>query len=478
MGPSWQKVGARRWLGVAVGSLVLAGALASLLVVGRAPGLDRLFSDPLFFRRALVVHVDLSLVVWFLSFVAALYYLIPTRRQAPWRGGLGLAAAVAGIAMMVAAAGLGGVPVLCNYVPVLDHPLFIGGLIAFAAGMALTVLQPMLSPADELATGPVSLPAAARPGLRTAALAVLLALATFTAAWRTTPGDLPTEAYWELVMWGGGHVLQFASVAAMLAVWIMLLEPACGRPVVSRRVAGGLFALLLAPVLVAPLLAVPDTTASSYRLGFTRLMELGIFPVVVTFLVLCVRALVLARRAGRLARPLADPRVVGFAASASLTVIGFVLGALIDGSNTLVPGHYHAAIGAVTVSFMTVAYTLLEPLGMRLGRRGVRLSRWQPALFGAGQTVFAIGFAIAGAHGMGRKTYAAEQADHGMQTVGLLVMSVGGLVAVGGGLLFLTLIAGAWRRRPLPSAHEETIDVGRSRHPAGGESASPAAATR
>jgi cytochrome c oxidase subunit 1 len=470
---AWQRVGARRWLGVAVGSLVLAGALASLLVVGRAPGLDRLFSDPLFFRRALVVHVDLSLVVWFLSFVAALYHLIPTRRRTPWRGRLGLGAAIAGIAMLVLAAGMGGAPVLCNYVPVLDHPLFIAGLITFAVGLALTILQPMLSPADELAAGPVQLPAAARPGLRAAGLAVLLAMATFTAAWRTTPGDLPTEAYWELVMWGGGHVLQFASVAAMLAVWIMLLEPVCGQPVVSRRVAGGLFGLLLAPLLVAPLLAVPDTTASIYRLGFTRLMELGIFPVVLTFLVLCVRALVQARRAGRLVRPLADPRFVGFTASATLTVIGFGLGGLIDGSNTLVPGHYHASIGAVTVSFVTVAYTLLEPLGMRLGRRGLRLSRLQPVLFGAGQTVFAIGFAIAGAHGMGRKTYAAEQADHGMQTVGLVVMSVGGLVAVAGGLLFLALIAGAWRRRPLPSAHEENIDVGRSR-----EAASAAAAAR
>src|SRR3970282_1476922 len=104
MSSSWQQVGARRWLGVAVGSLVLAGALASPRVGGRAPGLDRLFSDPMFFRRALVVHVDLSLVVWFLSFVAALYYLIPTRRHAPWRGALRLGAAIARIAMMVLAA--------------------------------------------------------------------------------------------------------------------------------------------------------------------------------------------------------------------------------------------------------------------------------------------------------------------------------------------------------------------------------------
>jgi hypothetical protein len=449
-----QAAGARRWLGVAVGSLVLAGALAALLVVGRSPGLDRLAGDPLFFRRALVVHVDLSLVVWFLSFVAALYQLIPSARRTPVRAGLGLGAAITGIVMMVVAAGLGGEPVLCNYVPVLDHPLFIGGLVAFGAGLALTLLQPMLSPADERRTGPVPLPQAARPGLRAAAVAVLLALTTFAVAWRTTPAALSAEAYWELVMWGGGHVLQFASVAAMLSVWIMLLAPVCGEPPVSRRTATVLFGLLLAPLLVAPLLAIPDTTSPSYRLGFTRLMELGIFPVVTIMLALCGRALWRAGRAGRLRGR--DPRLLGFAASAGLSLVGFVLGALIDGSNTLVPGHYHASIGAVTVAFMTVSYTLLEPFGMRLGRRGARLAAVQPLIFGAGQMVFALGFAFAGAHGMGRKTYAAEQADHGMQTVGLVVMSIGGLVAVAGGLLFLGLVGSAWRRR------EENRHVGQT----------------
>jgi hypothetical protein len=34
-------------------------------------------SDPLFFKRCLVLHVDLALIVWFFSFAAALYSLLP-----------------------------------------------------------------------------------------------------------------------------------------------------------------------------------------------------------------------------------------------------------------------------------------------------------------------------------------------------------------------------------------------------------------
>jgi heme/copper-type cytochrome/quinol oxidase subunit 1 len=73
-----------------------------------------------------------------------------------------------------------------------------------------------------------------------------------------------------------------------------------------------------------------------------------------------------------------------------------------------------------------------------------RLAAWQPLVFGAGQAVFAVGFAIAGAHGMARKAFGAEQhARTAWQTVGLGVMGVGGLVAAAGGLLFLYLIVKA-----------------------------------
>src|SRR5690606_30542761 len=112
-------------------------------------------------------------------------------------------------------------------------------------------------------------------------------------------------------------------------------------------------------------------------------------------LLLCVAALVRARRAGRL--DLRDDRFLGFATSAALTVVGFVLGAMIRGSTTMVPAHYHAAIGAVTAAFMAITYPLLAPLGIGvLGPLQRRLARWQPLVFGTGQLVFAVGFGLAG----------------------------------------------------------------------------------
>ena len=53
------------------------------------------------------------------------------------------------------AEGRGGVmvrgvkPVLANYVPVLDHPLFLGGLFAFGFGLALTFADGRIAPGRE-----------------------------------------------------------------------------------------------------------------------------------------------------------------------------------------------------------------------------------------------------------------------------------------------------------------------------------------
>ncbi|MFN7135394.1 MAG: hypothetical protein ACK4N5_25190, partial [Myxococcales bacterium] len=93
------------------------------------------------------------------------------------------------------------------------------------------------------------------------------------------------------------------------------------------------------------------------------------------------------------------------------------------------------------------------PLGMPVPQRLRRLAAVQPALFGVGQAVFAIGFGLAGAYGMGRKAYGHEQLARGLpETLGLAVMGLGGLLAVAGGLLFLWIVVASWRSARAPLA--------------------------
>lgn len=433
------------WLGLAVGSLMLAGCFALFLIVGRMPPFSGWVTDAAFFKRCLVVHVDLALVVWFYAFLAGLFSLLPTESRGRGLGGAGLWLAYGGVGALIAGIFIPGVkPVLSNYIPALDHPVFLVGITLFLFGVGFSFVDPRLLPGREARQGRVAVPEEARPGLRVAALAFLMALLTFLASASAMPAQLPAEGRYELLFWGAGHVLQFASVAAMLVVWLMLLTPALGEAPLSRRAALAAYLWLLAPTLAAPLLAMQGPQNGWVHDTFTQLMRWGIFPPVLVFLALCGRGIWRARREGRLA--LGDSRLFAFYASAALTVAGFVLGALITGSNTMVPAHYHASIGAVTAAFMGVTPALLDAFGHQAPTpRLARLARVQPALFGGGQLVFAIGFGLAGAQGMARKTYGAEQHIRtAAEWAGLLVMGLGGLVAVAAGVLFLTYVVRAW----------------------------------
>lgn len=443
-----QRCQVRHWLGVAVGSLLLSGLLSFFLVVGRAPGLHHVFTDPDLFRRCLVVHVDLALIVWFGAFFAALFHLIPVRPGARRFSGLAPLVAAAGVLIMVMSAGISGAePILANYVPVVDHPVFVVGLVAFGLGLVAGFRPRRLGTRHEVPQGILPVSGGVRVGLRIGALVVLATALTFAGSILATPTDLPARTYYELVAWGGGHTLQFVSVVGMVVVWMLLLEAATGRPVVGRLTAGLLFGLLALPALAGPALTLPGTDHAAYHAGFTELMRWGTWPMVLVFVGLGVRSVWTARREGHLApNPLRVPPVAAVATSACLALVGFVLGAMIRGPSTLIPAHYHASIGAVTVAYMAVTPTLLRVAGMPLpvGRLS-RAMRWQPVAFGTGQLVFAAGFGLAGAHGMARKTYASEQQIRSIgESIGLGVMGLGGVIAIVAGVVFLAALARAW----------------------------------
>lgn len=439
-----------RWaFGIAIGSLILAGGFSLFLVVGRLPMFAHFFTDPLFFRRCLVLHVDLALIVWFFSFAVGLYSLLPGNRASNNQLRIGLSIATAGCAAMIAGTMIPGTaPVLANYVPVIDNAVYVSGLAMFFGGLLVCFISDRLF--IRWNSNALDLHDDARVGLKAVAVGYAIAMTTFLAAVATTPRELDAKSYYELVFWGGGHVLQVANIAAMVAVWLYLLGSILKRPVMSATIGRVVFALLLAPHFLAPLLTVNGTLGPLYRQGFTRLMQFGIAPMVLIALGICIRAFRRELKAGAInKRVLLTPAFMGFCASAALTITGFLLGSAIRNSNTMIPAHYHASIGAVTVAFMAVGYLLLPRLGFSVSdRRWARFARWQLPLFGFGQVVFAIGFALGGMHGLSRKAYGAEQHIRtAWEWIGLLIMGAGGLVAVAGGLLFLALMIWAvWPR--------------------------------
>jgi hypothetical protein len=441
---------AGQWLGLALGVLTLAGLFSLVVVIGRMPPFDRLVTDPLFFKRGLVVHVNLALVAWFYSFVAALLFLLPGRLAPSRFARHAVHISAFGVAMMLLAAGMpGSEPVLSNYIPMIDHWLFGVGQVFFATGVLASFVSRRLLTARSTRTGFFKIPGAAQMGLRSSAIVLVLAALTFAITSQRITPDLGAEAYYELLFWGGGHVLQLCCSIAMISVWLILLDSALGRCPIGEKTAAILFGAMIVPWLASPVLAMLGTWSPGYRDGFTFLMRWAIFPVLSLFLIACLQQLFVEWRAGRIGlASISDPQISGFLVSALLTLLGFALGAGIRGSNTMIPAHYHASIGGITAAFMAVTYLMLRAFGFSISTRRLRrAAAWQPITYGVGQMIFASGFAIAGIYGMSRKAYGAEQAGRGLgESIGLGVMGVGGLIAVAGGLLFLGVVASIWRQ--------------------------------
>jgi hypothetical protein len=342
----------------------VSGVFAFLIAVARMPILSDFFSAPQFFRRALVVHVDLGVSVWFTSFPVALFHLLNRSEKIELPAKVALSLSIAGI-ILLALTGFSsqGEPFLSNYIPVISHPLFLLGLVLYFSGVAFNYFSTALfNPTlqiDSLSSPLQRSLWVSQVGVRVGALYFLASLATLIVSSLNGPTGLSGSSQYEMLMWGGGHVLQFANVSFMLVCWTLLLTSWSGNVPLTRKQSFILFLWLGLPLLGVPWIATQDITGSLHREGFSLLMRWGIFPPVLLYLMWTL-PFVLRQNA-----KLMDVRFLSFVLSAVLVLMGFIFGALVRGPDLRLPGHYHAAIGAVTLSFMAASYVVLKEFSSR-----------------------------------------------------------------------------------------------------------------
>jgi len=394
----------QRWLVLAVASLGLSAIAALALALARTPVLTALVGNDVF-PRALVVHVNLATLIWYVAMAGSLW----TERVAGWRAKasqIAFALALAGMLGVVATGfASAGAPMLANYVPYLQSPAFLTSLGCFAAGGLATALLSVRRPLDTVEWG---FTLARLPFLMGAAYLLL---------------DLGNGASLGDALWGAGHVLQFGYVTLLTAIWLKLVERHGGHGL-GAFVAVPLFATAALPSVVGPALLLSGAPAAELHAFHTQLMRIANWPAPLLF------GLLLCRYDAW--------RTAGIVPSLALLVIGLAAGAAIDAQTTMVPAHYHGTIGAFTLALMAVALARVPPAGERADFS--RSDRTPLVFYAAANATLIAGLAWSGALGAPRKTAFIAAGSDLAPTLAAALTGLGGVATVGAIGFFVTVV--------------------------------------
>jgi len=423
------------WLLLGLVSLVAAGVFSILLVMARTPVVQELIPFIDFFRVALVVHVTLSVLIWLLAISAALWSLGAATEQ-PWWDKISFSLAAVGTLVIIVCPFLGAAdPLMNNYVPILQHPLFYWGLGLFAAGIFSQLVRALLG-RPRLAAR-LDGAGALQFGITLSTLLTAFSIITVFASWRGLPPEMDGQIFFEFLFWGGGHVIQFSYTLLMMIAWVVLAYASGGRFELTPRLTLVFLIFLALPVITVPFLYLAhDVTTAGHRIAFTELMKYG-------GLSCLPLGLAVTASLWHADKPEGEGRYLRAAlvSSLGLFTVGGAMGFMIAGLDIVIPAHYHGATVGVTIAFMGLTYYLLPRLGF--GELPERMATWQPYVYGSGQLMHIVGLAWSGGYGVQRKTAGVAQGLDGIgQTAGMGLMGLGGLISVIGGLLFLIV---AWK---------------------------------
>ena len=437
------------WLFFAVSSLIFAGIFAFLLAMSRTPFIQDILQARDYLYTALVTHVILSVVIWFLSFMGILWILAGSAflkgavlSVSLYWIGFGISS-TGTILIIISGLKALGKPILANYIPVLTHPIFYTGLVLFASGIFLTILTTLiriLKNTKRLGKRYLFSPLTFAMAL--SGLIVIIAISCFSLAYYFLPNTLDAHIYFERLFWGGGHILQFSNTFGMICAWMILAQSTLQKsPMPNRPIV--LF-LLISFVFTVPapfFYLFYDVLSRDLQDWFTRLMQFGTGPIAGVFAVSILISILVLRGSEKKAvlqqhLPWGNPGFSALIFSIILFSTGGIIAFMIRGIDVKIPSHYHGVIGGVTLSFMGLSYYILPLLNRKMPES--KIVKVQPYLYGIGQMLFIAGMFWAGTHGVPRKTYGhSQKLDDFAKLAGMSIMGLGGLIAISGGVLYV-----------------------------------------
>ena len=300
-----------------------------------------------------------------------------------------------------------------NYIPIYDNTLFKLGIALFLAAVFLNSAKHVSRNKEILSC----------------VLLVFIAFACFFISYLGIKEKSSSHYMYELLFWGGGHVLQFFYTQIMIIAWLEVCRMnKVELPFTDRWRT----IILMAPVVFAGLssiyiYATQSVETAGYVTYFTYQMIIGCGIAAIPFTLAALNRTIALKSYDKLA--------VLF--SALLFIAGGLLGnvahaRMMQGDiTTLIPSHYHGSVIAVTIALMGLGYRMA-------GITRSSAAYIQMLIYSIGQIIYFAGLAILGQHGAPRKTPGIQGID--VPQMVYHFMHLGGTLALIGGIMFVVII--------------------------------------
>ena len=418
------------WFILAVIALAFSGLYSFLPYSLRTPYLAKLLNMQHLFNLSLMVHVNLGVLVWFLSSSAMLMLLV-TRKAFAAISFTAFISSMIGTAFIIASPFIGdSEPIKNDYIPILHNLVFILGISLFLAGILLQTILTIFSfnqVQDNLLNFTIYI----------SSLIFMVAVICFAKAAVEVKTLAQTRfidllEYYQLLFWGAGHVLQFNYIQLIIFAWLLFAARLCPNLALDKfsLSAMQIFNLIFITSAIIVYWLYPLDSLELNDFFTLQMKYIG------GILAMVIGGWVCYQLWGNYRSSLVRFEFTAFYSSMFLILSGGVIGYLINGANVTVPAHYHGVILGITVGLMGLFYLLLPEMGFKKVKN--KHATWQILLYTIGQFIHILALAISGGYGVLRK-------DPGTilnlkAKIFMGAMGVGGSIALVGGVLFVVLI--------------------------------------
>ncbi|MCU7611322.1 cbb3-type cytochrome c oxidase subunit I [Anaplasma capra] len=407
----------RGWILVGVHALGISGILSILIVFLRMPFLKSIITNAdRVFDLSLVIHVDLSVIVWLCSISSALVSMA-VHRESKYLAHSWTISAVGTVLMVLSALFKDATPVKSNYIPVIDNWVFFTGLGLFFCGVLLNTLPWKVKRQGQHTDVPLLV------GIHGMSAMMTAVAFCFITAYSVTSKNLESLVFYERVFWGAGHLLQGVFGQAFLVV--VLLKIRNGRFTHPYLVSAVFVINALSVIVASASHVIYPSDFASLATFFTWHMRIAEAVVPLFLFVFAIGNM----------RPLFQRDNRHLLYSSAMFTYGSILGILSMHGTVTIPAHYHGCVVGITAAFMGFVYLNMPQLGYREVSQVWR--NIQLCVYSVGQALHITGLELLGGYGALRKvTYLPDAAS----ALARYCFSIGGAMAILGGFLFVLLV--------------------------------------